>query len=199
MSEPSFESVTELAERWKTGDRQALNAAIPLIYRELHSLAHWYLQGERSGHTLQSTALVHEAYIRLVQQGPFQAQNRQHLIAIAARLMRQVLVDYARQHDAAKRGAELRVELADDMEVAHDQGADIIAIDSALEQLSSFDRQQSLIVELRFFGGMTIEETAAILGISAATTKRDWNVAKAWLARELKRGSDGKGATMGED
>jgi RNA polymerase sigma factor (TIGR02999 family) len=192
MSQPSLQPVSELLERWKTGDREALNALVPLIYNELRSLAHWYLQGERSGHTLQTTALVHEAYLRLAEQGPFQTQNRQHLVAVSARLMRQILVDYARNYRAAKRGADLRVELTEDIEEQpKHREADVIALDDALTQLTRIDPQQSLIVELRFFGGLTVEETSAALGISEATTKRDWSLAKAWLTRELRRGGDG--------
>jgi len=190
--------VSELLDRWKAGDREALNALVPLIYNELHSLAHYYLQGERTGHTLQTTALVHEAYLRLARQGPFQTQDRQHFVAVAARLMRQILVDYARVHRAAKRGADCRVELDEDLEQPQRRGTDVVALDDALNQLSQFDPQQSLIVELRFFGGMTVEETAGVLGISVATTKRDWSMAKAWLARELGRGNDGT-SSVGKD
>ena len=172
--------VSELIEKWKAGDREALNALVPLLYNELHSLAHHYLQAERSGHTLQTTALVHEAYLRLAKQGPFQTQNREHFVAIAARLMRQILVDYARSHRAEKRGAECRVELEEGMEAFPHHGTDVIALDDALNQLFQLDQQQSLIVELRFFGGLTTEETAAVLGVSTATIGRDWSMAKAW-------------------
>jgi RNA polymerase sigma-70 factor (ECF subfamily) len=198
MSEPSLHAVSQLLEKWKVGDRESLNLLVPLIYSELHSLAHWHLRGERSDHTLQTTALVHEAYIRLAQQGPFQTQDRQHLIAITARLMRQILVDYARAHRADKRGAELKVELNDAIDLSQRRDFDVIALDDALTALSSLDTQQSLIVELRFFGGMTVEETAAVLGISTATANRDWSMAKAWLTRELRRGSHGANAAVGE-
>lgn len=191
--------VSELIEKWKAGDREALNALVPLLYNELHSLAHHYLQGERSSHTLQTTALVHEAYLRLAKQGPFQTQNREHFVAIAARLMRQILVDYARNHRAAKRGAECRVELDEDLEPFQHRGTDVVALDDALKELAQLDQQQSLIVELRFFGGLTVEETAAVLGTSAATVGRDWSMARAWLSREIRRGSDGKAAAMGKD
>ena len=191
---PSSQSVSELLDKWKAGDREALNALVPLIYKELHALAHHYLQGERSEHTLQTTALVNEAYLRLAKQGPFQTQNREHLVAVSARLMRQILVDYARSHRAAKRGPDCKVELDEDLEQPEYRGADVLALDDALNQLAQFDRQQSLIVELRFFGGMTAEETAAVLGISVATTKRDWSMAKAWISRELRKGRDGTNA-----
>ena len=125
---------------------------------------------------------------------PFQTQNREHLVAVSARLMRQILVDYARSHRAAKRGPDCKVELDEDLEQPEYRGADVLALDDALNQLAQFDPQQSLIVELRFFGGMTAEETAAVLGISVATTKRDWSMAKAWLSRELGKGRDGTNA-----
>ena len=191
---PLSQPVTELLDKWKTGDREALNALVPLIYKELHGLAHYYLQGERTGHTLQTTALVHEAYLRLAKQGPYQTQNREHFVALAARLMRQILVDYARSHRAAKRGPDCKVEFDESLEPAQSTGTDVVALDDALNQLAEFDAQQSLIVELRFFGGMTLEETAAVLGVSVATTKRDWSMAKAWLARELGKGGDGQSA-----
>ena len=198
MHRPPFQSVSELLDKWKAGDREALNALVLLIYSELHALAHHYLQGERSGHTLQTTALVNEAYLRLAKQGPFQTQNREHLVAVSARLMRQILVDYARNHRAAKRGAEFRVELEEGLEQLQYCGADVVALDDALNHLAQFDPQQSLIVELRFFGGMTLEEAAAVLDISVATTKRDWSMAKAWLSRELGKGGDGK-SELGKD
>src|SRR6267154_5557559 len=163
----SSEPISELLVKWRAGDQEALKTLVPLIYRELHGLAHYYLRGERSGHTLQTTALVHEAYLRLAKQGPFQTENRGHFVAIAARLMRQILVDYARSHRAAKRGAECKVELDEDLEPFQHRGTDVVALDDALKQLAQLDQQQSLIVELRFFGGLTVEETAAVLGTSA--------------------------------
>ena len=194
------ESVNELLSRWRAGDQDALQALVPLIYNELHDLAHHYLRGERSGHTLQTTALVHEAYLRLMQQGPFQAQNREHFVAIAARLMRQILVDYARSHRAAKRGPDCKVELYEDFEQPQRQAADVVAVDEALTDLAKHDAEQARIVELRFFGGLTVEETAAVLGVSVATVGRDWSMAKAWLSREMKRREDhGKRGTLGKD
>lgn len=193
------EPISQLIERWKTGDREAINALFPLLYRELHSLAHWYMRGERPGHTLQTTALMHEAYLRLAQQGPFQTESREQLMALAAMLMRQILVDSARTYRAEKRGAGLKVQLNDEMDVAGHQETDVIALDDALNDLSRLDPQQGRIVELRCFGGLTVEETASVLGISTATTKREWSMAKAWLTRELRRGSEGKSAGVGED
>ena len=200
MPQLPSQSVGELLGRWRAGDQNALRALVPLIYNELHDLAHHYLRGERSGHTLQTTALVHEAYLRLMQQGPFQAQNREHFIAIAARLMRQILVDYARSYGAAKRSPDCKVELNVDFEQPQRRAADVIALDDALTDLAKRDAQQARIVELRFFGGLTVEETAAVLGVSPATVGRDWNMAKAWLSREMRRGQDhGNRRTLGKD
>ncbi|HYL92469.1 MAG TPA: sigma-70 family RNA polymerase sigma factor [Alphaproteobacteria bacterium] len=199
MSQPKPKSVNELLVKWKAGDQEALNALVPLIYNELHALAHHYLRGERSGHTLQTTALVHEAYMRLAKQGPFQTQNREHFVAVAARLMRQILVDYARSHRAAKRGAECTIELADDVEQPQQRSTDVVALDDALNALAKLDANQARIVELRFFGGLTLEETGGVLGVSAATIGRDWSMAKAWLHREMQRSDDGKKRSMDKD
>ncbi|HKV62915.1 MAG TPA: ECF-type sigma factor [Candidatus Acidoferrum sp.] len=189
MSKDPSQIVGELLAEWRAGDREALQALVPLVYKDLRELAHGYLKRERPGHTLQTTALVHEAYLRLVGQRPFEAENRTHFVAVAARLMRQILVDYARSRGAAKRGADRKVEL--DTEVAMPQlpNTDVLALDDALNLLAQVDEQQSRIVELKFFGGLTTEEAAEVLGISRSTAKRDWNVAKAWLARQMKRGS----------
>lgn len=195
----SSESINDLLARWREGDQQALRALIPLVYDELHGLAHHFLKSERTGHTLQSTALVHEAYLRLVGGTPAQTQNRAHFVAVAARLMRQILVDYARSRRAIKRGPEHKVELDDGIAVPQKQHLDMIALDDALNALSRRDAQQEQIVELRFFGGLTVEETAEVLDVSAATVKRDWTVAKAWLTREVRRGASGKNRAMGED
>ena len=158
------------------------------------------LRAERPGHTLQSTALVHEAFLRLVDQSPVQFQNRAHFLGVAAKLMRQILVDYARRRRAAKRGPEYKVELDESFGVAQEQarGVDVLAVDDALIQLSRRDEQQGRIVEMRFFGGLTVEETAKALDVSPATVKRDWNMAKAWLTREMQRGAGGKNEAMGE-
>jgi len=186
--------ITELLARWKEGDEQALEALVPLVYRELQEIARRYLRRERPGHTLQSAALVHEAYLRLVDQGPVPTRDHAHFVAVAARLMRQILVDHARSRAAAKRGAHLRVDLEaipDGSEAREASGAgatDLVALDEALEELSRLDERQGRIVELRYFGGMTNEETALVLGVSPATVKREWSVAKAWLSRQLRRG-----------
>ena len=200
MPQVPSRSLHELLANWKAGDQQALEVLMPLVYNELHGLARYYLRGERSGHTLQPTALIHEAYLRLVQQGPFQAESRNHFVALAATLMRQILVDYARHHRAAKRGADCRVTLSDDIDhPAQAQDMDVLALDDALNQLAQRDSQQSRIVELRFFAGLTVEETAAILGISPATVKRDWSLARAWLSRQIKRGEGGNTARVGKN
>ena len=192
MPRQGSQPITELLVRWRAGDQEALEALVPLVYEELRAMAHHYLRAERSGHTLQSTALVHEAYLRLVKQAPMEIQNRAHFFAVAARLMRQILVDYARGRGAAKRGAPYLLELDENLAIPQKQSLDVLALDDALNQLSKRDAQQSRIVELRFFGGLTLEETSEVLAISTATIKRDWTMAKAWLTREMHKGNDGK-------
>lgn len=180
--------VTDLLLRWREGDRQALDALMPLVYVELRRLAGHYLRQERPGHTLQSTALVHEAFVRLVGTNPPEWQNRAHFYGVTARLMRQVLVDHARTHRAEKRGGDsLKLTLDEGLVGAGKQDLDILALDGALNQLAQISPQQSQIVELRFFSGLSIEETSEVLGISPATVKRHWTVARAWLFREMNR------------
>jgi RNA polymerase sigma factor (TIGR02999 family) len=191
--------VSELLVRWKAGDREALEALVPLVYKELRDIARHHLQRERPGHTLQSAALVHEVYLRLLDQRPFETDNRAHFLAVASRLMRQILVDHARTHGAAKRGADLRVELDASLLLPQVRHADVVALDDALTGLAKLDEQQARIVELRFFGGLTTEEAAEVLGISASTVKRDWNVAKAWLTREMKKGNRGETRAVAKD
>jgi RNA polymerase sigma factor (TIGR02999 family) len=188
---PHSHPVTELLVRWKAGDQQALESLVPLVYKELRDIARHHLQRERPGHTLQSAALVHEAYLRLVGQRPFDTENRAHFLAIASRLMRQILVDYARTHFAAKRGADRTVELDTSVVLPQMRRTDLVALDDALNDLTSLDEQQGRIVELRFFGGLATEEIAAVLDISPSTVKRDWNVAKAWLTRQMRKGNRG--------
>ncbi len=195
----SSESINDLLAKWREGDQEALKVLIPLVYDELHGLAHHFLRAERPDHTLQSTALVHEAYIRLVGGTPAQTENRSHFVAVAARLMRQILVDYARSRRAVKRGPEHKVELDEGLDLPQKQQLDIVALDDALTALSHRDAQQERIVELRFFGGLTVEETAEVLAVSPATVKRDWVVAKAWLTREVRRGASGRHKSMGEN
>lgn len=184
--------------RWRAGDQQALEQLIPVVYKELREIARYHLQRERPGHTLQSAALVHEAYLRLLDQKPFEAENRAHFLAVASRLMRQVLVDYARSHTAVKRGAALKVDFDAALVVCQERSAELVALDEALTQLSQIDEQQGRIVEMRFFGGLSIEEIGDVLGISRSTVKREWNVAKAWLSRQMKRGSHGEGPAVAE-
>ena len=180
--------VTDLLLRWREGDRQALDALMPLVYVELRRLAGHYLRQERPGHTLQSTALVHEAFVRLVGTNPPEWQSRAHFYGVTARLMRQVLVDHARTHRAEKRGGDsLKLTLDEGLVGAGKQDLDILALDGALNQLAQISPQQSQIVELRFFSGLSIEETSEVLGISPATVKRHWTVARAWLFREMNR------------
>ena len=191
MNQEPSHPVTELLVRWKAGDREALEALVPLVYKELRDIARYHLQRERPGHTLQSAALVHEAYMRLLDQRPFATENRAHFLAVASRLMRQILVDYARSHGAAKRGADRRVELDTSLILPQEKSTDLVALDDALNDLAALDEQQGRIVEMRFFGGLATEEIADVLGISESTVKRDWNVAKAWLIRQMRKGERG--------
>ncbi len=180
--------VTELLVQWRGGDKAALDALMPLVYRELRRIAQHYLSNERSDHTLQSTALVHEAYVRLTEQDLPRWQNRAHFFAVAAQLMRQILVDYARSYRASKRGGNVcKLALEEAQEHSQPVDVDIVALDDALKTLAEMDAQQSRVVELKFFGGLSIEDTAAVLGISPSTVKRDWITARAWLFRELDR------------
>jgi RNA polymerase sigma-70 factor, ECF subfamily len=181
-------SVTQLLVAWSDGDEVALNQLAPLVHQELHRLAAAYMAGDRQGHVLQATALVNEAYMRLIDWKDVRWQNRAHFFGVAARLMRRVLVDVARNRRRAKRGGrELHVSLsdADDTPVPH--SADLMALDDALKTLATLDERQSRVVELRFFGGLTHEEAAHVLGVSVATVRRDWSLAQAWLYRELNR------------
>jgi RNA polymerase sigma factor (TIGR02999 family) len=196
VSQQPSQPVTELLLRWKAGDQRALEELVPLVYERLRDIARHHLQRERPGHTLQSAALVHEAYLRLVDQRPFDTENRAHFLAVASRLMRQILVDYARTHGAAKRGADRMVELDTSAVLPQVRSTDLVALDDALNALAKLDEQQGRIVEMRFFGGLATDEIAEVLGISASTVKRDWNVAKAWLSRQMKKGSHGKAGAM---
>jgi RNA polymerase sigma factor (TIGR02999 family) len=193
----SPESATQLLLRWRNGDEEALQRLIPLVYKELQSAAHRCLRAERPDHTLQSADLVHEAYLRMAAGEPPPTNDRAHFLAIAARLMRQILVDYARRRATARRGPGFRLELDSALELPQSKPADVIAIDRALTGLSHRDAQQERIVELRFFGGLTVEETAQVLEVSPSTVKREWRVAKAWLSRELGRKSDGEDRPVG--
>lgn len=188
MTQPSTHEVTELLIEWSNGDKAALDKLMPLIHEELRRLAHYYMSHERPGHTLQTTALVNEAYLRLVNREGVHWQNRAHFFAIAAQVMRTILVDHARSHAYAKRGGGAhKIELDEAMIVSRERAAEVVALDEALKELANFDPQQSRIVELRFFGGLTIEETAEVLDLSPATIKREWSTARAWLYRELSK------------
>ena len=189
MGTGAAQDVTELLKSWGSGDRQALEALMPLVYSELRRLARHYLRGESAQQTLQSTALVHEAYVRLVDWRNVDWQNRAHFFGVAAQMMRRVLVDRARERQAAKRGAgAVKLTLDHAFAMPVEDGIDLQALDQALSQLEKLDPQQGRVVELRFFGGLSIEETAAALGISTPTVKRSWSAARAWLRRALLKG-----------
>jgi RNA polymerase sigma factor (TIGR02999 family) len=185
--QPSPKLVTELLAKWRAGDQEALGALVPLVYNELREVAHRYLRHERPGHTLQSTALVHEAYLRLRKQGGQEFENRAHFFAIAAQLMRQILIEYAGHRKAAKRNAGCRLTLDDTVQLLKAKSVDLVALDDALDELARLDPRQSRVVELRFFGGLSIEEIASVLGVSRDTVKRDWATAKIWLYHEMIR------------
>ena len=184
----SPEAVTQLLIDWNRGDKAALDQLMPLVYAELHRLAASYLSRERSDHTLQPTALVNEAYLRLIKQNSIAWENRAQFFGIAAQMMRRVLVNHARDRHADKRGGHaLRVSLDDAISFFEERDVNLVALDDALNVLAVLDPQQSRIVELRFFGGLTIEEVALQLNISPATVKRDWSTAKLWLLREISK------------
>lgn len=183
----SQQGVTQLLVAYGNGQREALDQLLPLVYQELHRIAELRMRRERRDHTLNATALVHEAYIKLMDQGEMTWQNRAHFFAISSRVMRQILIDYARKHNAEKRGAGQPHTLLDGKQISLGERTDeLLALDEALERLSALDERLGRVVEYRFFGGLTIEETAEVLDISAMTVKRDWRKAKAWLYRELK-------------
>ena len=186
----SKQPVSALLARWQAGDAEALESLVPLVYNELRRLAHRYLQKERPDHILQSTALVHEAYLRLMKQSGKKFENRAHFFAICAQLMRHILVEYARNRLAAKRDGGQMLTLNDTIALVKSKNVDVIALDDALKTLAKVDPQQSRIVELRFFGGLSVEETSNVLGISTATVKRDWRMAKIWLHHEMSRDND---------
>src|SRR6266567_6315512 len=181
--------VTILLAQVREGNREAGDRLIPLIYSELRRMAGAYMNGERSGHTLQATALVHEAYLRMINDRPADWRNRAHFFAIAAHTMRQVLLDYARRRHAEKRGGPeaRKVDIEEALLIAPEKLEDLLALDEALEQLAQFDPQQSRLIELRFFAGLNVEDAAEVMGLSTATVKREWRSAKAWLHRALAK------------
>src|SRR5262245_28395092 len=194
MESPSQKQITQMLLDWSNGDQAALEKLTPLVYDELHRLARRYMGRERPGHTLQTSALVNEAYLRLIDWKDVQWQNRAHFFAVSAQLMRRILVDFARSRGYVKRGGRVRqVSLDEATVVPSAQGTDIVALDDALNALAELDARQSRVVELRFFGGLSLEETAEILKVSVGTVRRDWSLARAWLHRELSRGSDNSG------
>lgn len=179
-----------MLQGWRAGDRQALDALLPLVYKELRRVAHFQLRNERPNHSLQSAGLVNEAYLRLVGMSSPQWESRTHFFAIAAQLMRQILVDYARRHGAAKRGANMpKVTLEDAMVASRRKDMDVIALDDALTDLGKIDPRQSRVVELRYFAGLSLEEISQVMEIAPATVQRDWTAARAWLHREMCRKS----------
>jgi RNA polymerase sigma factor (TIGR02999 family) len=180
--------VSLLLQGWRNGDRNALDALLPLVYKELRRLAHFQLRKERPDHTLQSAALVHEAYLRLVGLNPPQWESRTHFFAIAAQLMRQILVDYARRHRAAKRGGGAgNLSLDEVPMLSRQKDVDVLSLDEALKALAKIDPRQSRVVELRFFAGLSLAEISEVLEIAPATVQRDWTAARAWLHREISR------------
>lgn len=186
MNTPSTEQVTGILLAWGQGDEAALDKLMPLVYSELKRLAHHYLKGERAGHVLQTTDLVNEAYLRLIDSQSVQWQNRAHFFAIAAQLMRRVLVDAARKRNFQKRGGgALQVSLNEALPLGNQRGPDLVALDDALQTLAAFDPRKCKVVELRFFGGLSVKETAEVLQVSQDTVMRDWSLARAWLLNQL--------------
>ena len=185
MSETTSNPFSELLRRWREGDQAALDSLMPLVYDELRHVAHNYLRRERSDHTLQSTAVVHEAYLRLVE-GEVDFKNREHFFAVASQLMRQILVDYARRHRSKKRDGGFKLALDEAIRLPAKE-VDLVDLDEALKELARMDAQQSRIVELRFFGGLSIAETAEVLSVSHTTVERSWASARAWLFRQMNR------------
>ncbi len=182
----STHEITHLLRAWSSGDEGALEQLTPLVYGQLHRLAHSYMSREQPGQTLQTTALVHEVYLKLVDVENVEWQNRAHFYGLCARLMRRILIDFARSRNYQKRGGQIpHIELEEAATVSAVVGSELVAVDEALKQLAAVDARKSEVVELRFFGGLTVEETAAALGVSSETVMRDWKLAKAWLLREL--------------
>lgn len=195
MTAPSAQNVTRLLQAWREGEDHALAELLPVVHQELRRMARRYMSGEKQGHTLQTTALVNEAYLRLLGSQKVNWQNRAHFFAISAQLMRRILVDSARARGYQKRGGGVpKVTLDEAMIGPAEKGRDLVALDDALKALAAVDERKSKVVELRFFGGLSVEETAAVLNVSTDTVMRDWRLAKAWLAREM-----GKAATCGNE
>lgn len=188
MPQPTPPEVSQLLRAWSSGDEAALQQLVPLVYEELHRIARRYMRRERKGHTLQTSALVNEAYLRLVDWKNVEWQNRAHFFAVSAQMMRRILVDFARNRGYLKRGGgTLQVSLAEAAGISSERGTDLLALDEALHSLAAVDQRKSRMVELRFFGGLSVAETAEVLKVSAETVMRDWKLAKVWLLRELER------------
>ena len=187
MCEDQPGQVTALLRHWKQGDQEAVNVLLPLVYKELRRLAHYHMQSERDDHSLQSTALVHEAYLRLIGGQPVELQDRAHFIALASRAMRQILVDYARSRRANKRDGGCRIDYDDLHFLPVQRDSELLALDDSLAELSRIDERQAKIVEMKFFGGLSSPEVSQVLGISRATVDRDWATARVWLHRQMSR------------
>lgn len=197
---PSPRSITELLIEWRDGDETALDRLMPLVYEELRRLARYYMRRERPGHTLQTAALVNEAYLRLVDHKGMRWQNRAHFYAVASQAMRRILVDHARSRQYLKRGGGSQIVGLDEAAaVVQKQAVDVVALDDALTDLSAIDPRKSQIVEMRYFGGMTVEETAEVLGLSPVTVMRDWSTAKAWLLRAITTGASAEKTLQSSD
>jgi RNA polymerase sigma factor (TIGR02999 family) len=191
MTQPSTHEISELLVAWSGGDQSALERLMPLVYEELHRLAHRYMSGERHGHTLQTTALVNEAYLRLVNWRDVQWQNRAHFFGVSAQMMRRILVDFARDRKYLKRGGgAIQVSLGEAAALVDVRSADLVALDEALTALAQVDARKAQVVEMRFFGGLSLKEVGEVLKVSEETVMRDWRLAKVWLLRELDQNSD---------
>jgi len=194
VTRSSIQDVSKLLRAWRDGDEAALDELMPRVHQELHRLAHFYMRRERAGHTLQTTALVNEAYVRLVDAREVDWQDRAHFFAISSNLMRRILVDFARKRGYQKRGGKVKkVVLDEELLISPEPDADIERLDDALNALSEFDPRKAKVVEMRFFGGLSVEETAEVLKISTDTVKRDWRLAKVWLLNELQKGGKDEG------
>lgn len=199
MIAPSPNQISQLLINWGNGDTAALDELMPMVYNELRRLAGRYLRRERSDHTLQPTALVHEAYLRLVEQRGVRWQNRAHFFGVAAQMMRRILVDHARARRRTKRGGSWqKLSLEDVIGLSQERRVDLIALDDALTSLAEIDPRKSRVVEIRYFGGLSVEETAEVLGVSTKTVMRDWNMAKAWIYHELKPENEYEASTLAE-
>jgi RNA polymerase sigma factor (TIGR02999 family) len=192
MAASSAHEVTQLLKAWTTGDEQALEKLTPLVYEQLHRAAQHYMAGQRSGHILQATALVNEVYLQLIDCGQMNWQDRAHFFAMSAHLMRRILIDFARSRGSQKRGGgALQISLDEAPSVGSEPDPNLVALDDALKALAAVDERESKVVELRFFGGLSIKETAEVLKVSVETVQRDWRLAKMWLLREMSKGNQG--------